>query len=182
MTCIVGLVHRGAVYMGADSAGVGPGWDHRVRIDRKIYRNGEFLIGFTTSWRMGQLLGYAFRPPALPEGKDFFAYLVTDFIDAARICLKAGGYAERVNEGERSGDFLVATRGRIFRVGGDYQVGENAMGFDACGCGDQAALGNLLATKHLKPEPRLKLALEAAEMLSAGVRGPFHFEALGSSS
>ena len=41
MTCIVGLVHGGKVYMGGDSAGVG-GYCLTVRADEKVFRNGEF--------------------------------------------------------------------------------------------------------------------------------------------
>lgn len=51
MTCIVGLEHNGRVYIGADSAGVS-GWDLTVRADKKVFRNGSFLFGFTDSFRM----------------------------------------------------------------------------------------------------------------------------------
>ena len=43
MTCIVGLVHEGVVYIGGDSAGVG-GMSLTVRADEKVFRNGEFLM------------------------------------------------------------------------------------------------------------------------------------------
>ena len=60
MTCIVGLVHEGVVYIGGDSAGVG-GMSLTVRADEKVFQNGEFLMGFTTSFRMGQLLRYSLK-------------------------------------------------------------------------------------------------------------------------
>ena len=62
MTCIVGLVHEGVVYIGGDSAGVA-GLSLVVRADEKVLRNGDFLMGFTTSFRMGQLLRYKLDPP-----------------------------------------------------------------------------------------------------------------------
>lgn len=52
MTCIVGIVDNGKVYMGADSLGVG-GLSKRVRKDPKLFRVGEFVFGYTSSFRMG---------------------------------------------------------------------------------------------------------------------------------
>ena len=57
MTCIVGLIDGRRVWMGGDSAGVS-GLDITVRADAKVFRNGDFLIGFTSSFRMGQLLAF----------------------------------------------------------------------------------------------------------------------------
>ena len=34
-----------------------------VEKDEKVFQNGDFLISFTSSFRMGQLLRYAFEPP-----------------------------------------------------------------------------------------------------------------------
>jgi hypothetical protein len=56
MTCIVGIVENGKVYMGGDAAGVN-GYSVRVRKDPKLFKVGEFLFGYTSSFRMGQLLG-----------------------------------------------------------------------------------------------------------------------------
>lgn len=177
MTCIVGLVHEGKVYIGGDSAGVG-GYSLTVRADRKVFRNGDFAMGFTTSFRMGQLLRHAFSPPKRHPDTDVDKFMVTDFIDAVRDCLKSGGYAEKHSEAERGGTFLVGYAGRLFRVEGDYQVGEAVDAFDAVGCGEDIARGALFASPESAPTDRLKLALEAAERFSAGVRGPFHFESV----
>jgi len=74
MTCIVGLVDDGAVYMGGDSAGV-LGLSIEVRADEKVFYLNEksswrtrldprellkpvrhlVVMGFTSSFRMGQL-------------------------------------------------------------------------------------------------------------------------------
>ena len=57
MTCIVGLVDDGKVYMGGDAASV-DGYIVRTSALSKVFRNGPFLIGYSTSWRMGQILQY----------------------------------------------------------------------------------------------------------------------------
>ncbi|HYG87982.1 MAG TPA: hypothetical protein VD978_17135 [Azospirillum sp.] len=177
MTCIVGLVDGDRVWMGGDSAGVS-GLDITVRADTKVFRNGEFLIGFTNSFRMGQLLAYRLAPPTRQDGADLFRYMVTDFVDAVRACLKDGGWAQRSNDVETGGTFLVAHEGRLFSVQSDYQVGEAVRGYHAIGCGADYALGSLASTEHLPPEERVRKALECAELFNGGVRAPFTIQCL----
>ena len=55
MTCIAGLVHDETVYLAGDSAGTS-GWNLTVRADPKVFANDSYVMGFTTSFRMGQLL------------------------------------------------------------------------------------------------------------------------------
>lgn len=173
MTAVVGVVHDGAVHLGADSAGAS-GYDLTVRADAKAFKLGPYVIGFTTSFRMGQILRYAFSPPE-PSTKNLERFMVTEFVDAARKALKDAGWATKDNEREIGGDWLVGVAGRLFRVCGDYQVGESVDGYNAVGCGDQVARGALHATPRMQPRQRLRTALEAAERHSAGVRGPFTF-------
>lgn len=174
MTCIVGIAEDGNVWIGGDSSGVGPAYDLSHRTDKKVFLNGEFIIGFTSSFRMGQLLAHAFVPPMRRPAIDIYAYMVTDFVNEVRICLKAGGFAERHNEAEQAGTFLVGYAGRLFGIHGDYQVSEQIDGFDAVGCGSQIAKGSLYASKGSPPDERIRTALEAAEHFSAGVRAPFN--------
>ena len=75
MTCIVGLVHEGVVYIGGDSAGVAR-LSLTVRADEKVFRNSDFLMGFTTSFRMGQLLRYSLKPPRRHPADDINQYMV----------------------------------------------------------------------------------------------------------
>ncbi len=176
MTCIVGIADNGNVYIGGDSAGVA-GYDLTVRADEKVFRNDEFLFGFTTSFRMGQLLRFAFHPPERSEKMtDDYKFLVTTFMDAVRECLKKGGYAKEKEGTEWGGTFLLGYRGKLYCVYDDYQVSAAAMSFNACGCGAQIALGSLWSTMGMSmfdPIARLEIALSAAERFSAGVRGPF---------
>jgi len=179
MTCIVGLVDKGKVYIGGDSAAVWTGsLGMVVRNDRKVFRNGDFVMGFTSSFRMGQLLAFNFNPPKPRTGVDLFAYMVTDFIDAARLSMKNGGFARvKDNFEEHGGTFLVGYQGRLFQISDDFQVGESTHGYDAVGCGDHIALGSLFSSSGVRDaQERVRKALQAAEAFSAGVRGPFHIE------
>jgi ATP-dependent protease HslVU (ClpYQ) peptidase subunit len=174
MTCIVGLARGGKVFIGADSAGVS-GWDLAVRRDRNVFRNGEFLIGFTTSFRMGQILEHGFKPPPLPKkAADLTRYMVIDFVNALRTNLKEHGWVATHNGRDEGGDFLVGVRRRLFRVCSDFQVGEAQAGIDAVGSGAELARGALFATEGLlRDEERARRALTVAERGNAGVRGPF---------
>ncbi|MFE9886268.1 hypothetical protein [Streptomyces scopuliridis] len=176
MTVIVGLVHKGRVHLGGDSAGVS-GYRLTVRRDPKVFATGPYVMGFTTSFRMGQLLHHAFKPPR-PKG-DLDRFMVTRFIDALRSCLKDGGWAQKDSEQERAGCFLVGIHGRLYAIDSDYQVGESADNYAAVGSGDEIALGALHATANLsmKPRARLTAALTAADHHNAGVCAPYTYAA-----
>ena len=175
MTCIVGLVEAGKVLIGGDSAGVDH-YDITAVSAPKVFSNSGFVFGFTTSFRMGQLLRYRFRPPHREVGDDLMRYMVTDFIDAMRKTLSEAGYARKENEQESSGTFLVGHAGRLFRIEDYYSIIESANGYDACGCGQDIARGSLYSTKCLQGYERVLQALEAASHHSAGVCAPFQVE------
>lgn len=174
MTCIVGLVSDGKVLIGADSAGVG-GLDISNRRDVKVFTNGDFVMGCTTSFRMIQLLQYKLNPPKRHPDVDVMRFMVTDFVETVRSLFRDGGFATKREEAESGGTFLVGHAGRLFRIEEDYQVGEREDGFDACGCGESYALGSMAMTAGLAPEDRVRKALETAAHFSAGVRAPFVF-------
>lgn len=175
MTCIVGVVREGRAWIGGDSAGVNGHLSLMIRADTKVFTTGPFVMGFVGSFRMGQLLRYKLDIPKHPHWLADHEYMATLFIDAVRSCLKDGGYAEKHDDAEWGGTFLVGYRGHIYRVESDYQVGETTDGFDAIGCGGDIARGAVFAAQSGSDDGPLlvRAALQAAEWLSAGVRGPF---------
>jgi ATP-dependent protease HslVU (ClpYQ) peptidase subunit len=175
MTCIVGWIEGNDVWMGADSAGVA-GLNIRTREDEKIFVKDEMIFGFTSSFRMGQLLRYMLQIPEQSSKKDDYQFMCSDFIDAVIKCLEKNKYA-KIRENEISGGtFLVGYKGNLYVVENDFQVGKINKGYDSCGCGENYALGALHAMEgqKVKPEERINRALEAAQEFSAGVRGPFN--------
>ena len=179
MTCIVGIAKDGCVWIGGDSAGVS-GHQLTIRRDPKVFRVGELLIGFTSSFRMGQALMFGWTPPRLTDRDDLFAWMCTEFIDSVRARFGAAGFRHTEHGVERGGEFLVGVRGRLFCVEGDFQVREAVSGFDAVGCGEDIARGVLYyATNFLNrdgrenPEEDLFRALSAASALSGWVSAPF---------
>lgn len=172
MTCIVGIEHEGHVIIGADSAGVA-GHQISARADTKVFRNAEYVMGFTSSFRMGQLLRYSLVPP-LPHDWDIDRFMSTDFVNAVRDCLRDGGYARNDSGNESGGTFLVGIRGQLYRIDSDFQIGRTLDRYDAAGCGEDFALGSLHTSAGLDPDERVERALEAAAHHSSGVCPPFH--------
>ena len=174
MTCIVGWTENGKVWIGGDSAGVG-GLSIRTRADEKVFKNGDMLFGYTSSFRMGQLLRYSLVVPEQSKRKDDYRYMCTDFIDAVINLFESKKFA-KTNSGEISGGtFLVGYKGKLYEIENDFQVAVPSLNFEAVGCGVDIAIGALHALRNhkMKPRDRIIKALEAATEFSAGVRPPF---------
>lgn len=165
MTCIVGIEHKGKVWMGGDSAGTNSMMNQTIRDDKKVFINGDFIIGFCGSFRMGQLLNYTLKPPVHPEGKSDMEYMVGDFMNAVKMCLDVGEEGLEPN-------FLCGYRGKLYEIEGDYQVGIPQKGFAAIGSGGDLATGSIMSSKG-NPKKRILVALKAAESGNAAVRAPF---------
>lgn len=175
MTAIVAYREKGKVYIGGDSAGVS-GTYLVIRKDEKVFKKGNFIIGFTSSYRMGQILKYKLNVPEQEKNMSDIEYMSTVFIDSVRECLKLGGYSNISNNVEEGGNFIVGYKGEIYEIESDYQVGVPEPNFAACGCGGnfaKACLYTLKDNKDLTPTNKIQRALECAEYFSTGVQRPF---------
>lgn len=174
MTCIVSIVKDGVVYMGGDSAGVS-GLSITIRADEKVFHNNQFIIGFTSSFRMGQLLRYKFIPPKQKLKQSDMEYMVTDFVDSLRKTFKDNGFGKIQDSSDNvGGNFLIGYKSKLYNLQSDFQVGVPSLTYDAVGCGANIALGSLYSSKDKDPIERINLALEAAATFNAGVVAPFH--------
>ncbi len=192
MTCIVAITDGRIVIIGGDSAGVG-GHELRLRADLKVFRVGCYAIGFTTSFRMGQILRYGTdlpEPPAEISPAELERFLVTELVPTVRQSFASHGFARTArfaSPGEAGvsedgqdvgGLFLLGVAGQIFEIRKDYQLARPAAPYSAVGRGAPVALGALHALEtvpDLSLRERLVRALEAAEAYSTVVRRPFHF-------
>jgi len=176
MTCIVGFARDGEVVIGGDSAGIS-NYDRRIVAYPKVFKRTFFVIGYTSSFRMGQLLQYTLAVPLQKKEQTDHEFMCTTFIDAVKKCLKDGEYATKSNDVLTGGTFLVGYRGNIYKVCDDFQVFKSTEGYEACGCGDRYALGAIRTHLALQPKANLNSivinALEIATHFSAGVHGPF---------
>lgn len=176
MTCIVGVEQDGRVWIGGDSASSdGQLLVHRA--DPKVFHTGPYLIGYTTSWRMGQILQHSLIPPDPPtDPAKLDHHMATGFINTVRTALKDGGWASRKDEQEQGGNFLVGVAGRLYEIESDYHIGRSASGYLACGSGWSLAMGSLHTTQAItamSPAERVRVALEAAACHCTTVAPPF---------
>jgi 20S proteasome alpha/beta subunit len=182
MTCIVGIIDKKnkTILMGADSAGVS-GFNIRSRKDPKVFVRYPFIMGFTTSFRMGQLLmsDERFRIRKQNQHEPDFDYMVSAFIPSVQTLFKEGEYVntneKEKEKGLRGGTFLVGYKEHLYCIESDFQVAEHNDDYSACGCGENYALGSLFSTAstNMTPADRLYKALKTAEYFSSGVIGPF---------
>jgi ATP-dependent protease HslVU (ClpYQ) peptidase subunit len=178
MTCIVGLIDKETIYIGGDSAGAG-GTSLVIRKDKKVFiKDGKFIIGFTSSFRMGQLLMYDDRFTVREQNKDEddFHFMINAFIPSVQNLFKEGGYLEIDKNVMSGGVFLVGYNKRLYQVQGNFQLQELINNYDACGCGVDIALGSLYTSENtdLTPEQRIIKALQSASEFSTSVRPPFN--------
>lgn len=181
MTCIAVVTNGKKTVIGGDSAGVrGYSLSLQTRKDKKVFVKQagkvELLFGFTSSFRMGELIQFELPLPKITKDDraDLYRFMVARFIPAVRKCLSDGGFARKKDNVEEGGAFIVSLLGRIFTVHSDFQVEEPLESFCAVGCGEGLALGSLYTSAHEKDMvKRVRTALEAAQKFSAGVREPF---------
>ena len=195
MTCIVAVTDGERVVMGGDSAATA-GTELMLRSDPKVFRSGEYVVGFTSSFRMGQILRFGAilpQPPQEASGEELERFLVTELVEAVRDAFEARGFGKRVRtpvektgyseEGQAWGGlFLLGVRGRIFQIRQDFQVAVPRTPYSAIGRGATAALGALhalAADKELTLAQRAERALWAAQAGCTTVRGPFSFAETG---
>lgn len=185
MTCIVGYIEREFVYIGGDSAGIDSSYSKTIRKDPKVFKQGPFIMGFTSSFRMGQLLmSSKFISPKQKDGQSDYDYMVVDFVDAVRECFKTGGFLQKEENGdEKGGSFLVGYKGVLYEIHSDFQVGIPSNNFSACGCGESLAKGAFFALEELplSPDEKMTTALNAASHFSAGVAPPYNFISMSKS-
>jgi len=185
MTCIVGYTENGVTWLGADSLGSN-GFSKAVRNDKKLFKfneKDEIAIGFTSSYRMGQLLMYSESLfPEIDLLKDTeinHKYMVNKFVPKLIDLYSNNGFYKKYNDGElKGGTFLIAIKDKLWKIEDDFQVVENMEHFDACGSGECHAIGALSALENtednLLPSERIKIALESAEKYACGVQRPFY--------
>jgi ATP-dependent protease HslVU (ClpYQ) peptidase subunit len=177
MTCIVGLEDNGHVYIGGDSAGVDDDFGMETRLDRKVFKRHNMVIGFSGSFRIGQVLEHSLVIPEHPKDKSDMSYLVGDFVDAVRECCKIKGCIKQSSTTDTSeANFLMGYKSRLYTVHEDFQVGYNKAGYAAVGCGETYALGALFALhdSNVSPKDKIMCALRAAAFHNAGVAPPFY--------
>jgi hypothetical protein len=183
MTAIVALIHENKVLLGGDAAAS----DDKSglifqRVDPKVFKVGQYGIGFVDSFRMGQVLQYSWTPTIYKPTvcyRNLDKFLRTRFVESIKETFKDHGYGNQspgTEDGDEGGVFIFAVQGagRIFTMDSDFHVGEADVQYMAEGAGQELSLGSLFSTSAIKtPRKRVRMALEAAAKFNMAVRPPF---------
>ena len=175
MTVIVGIAEEGSVLLGCDSAGASPQQTEIYSIkNTKIFKAGPYALGFTTSYRLGQILRYETELPAPPPQENLDRFMATAFVESIRRTLETHSFSRGLGD---HGSILVGVHGQLFTVGAEFQVLSEATSYAVVGSGRHAAYGALFALEGSKNTLRQKveIALQAAQNFTTTVREPFHF-------
>ena len=172
MTCIVAISDGRSVYMGGDSAAVEVETNLVTsRIEPKVFIQGDYIIGYSGSFRFGKVVEYSCQLPK-PDYKDIHKFMNTQFVNAVRESAEENKLEN--SEEKDSAELLIGLHGRIFELNSDWHIGEDLNNFNAIGSGSSFALGSLFSTKRMKNyRSRVQLALEASSSFSPYVKAPF---------
>lgn len=179
MTCIIGVLDNDTneMYIGGDSA-ASNGYSLNIRKDPKVFiKDNKFIIGFTSSFRMGQLLmSDKFIIREQNDNETNFHYMINAFIPAVQDVFESGGYLKSSDNVKEGGIFIVGYKNSLYKICSDFQVAETVENYISCGCGEDFALGSLYTSENmnLSTTERITKALEAASKYSVGVSGPFN--------
>lgn len=148
MTCVVAYKDKNKnIYMCADSSGTDVGRHTRTRLEgKKIFKVGEMLFGYTTSFRMGQLLESCFSPPSRAEGMTDYQYMIRDVIPSIRRMFIDQGYM--MSTDKMGGTFIIGYRGELYLVEDDFAVLTPETNFAACGSGGTQAEAMLMTMEE----------------------------------
>jgi ATP-dependent protease HslVU (ClpYQ) peptidase subunit len=165
MTLIIALKHKGKVYLGGDAAAVG-GYDRSPTVEPKVFKNGKYMIGYTTSFRMGQILQHMKLP--VPPVKELTKFMVTTFIESI-----TEEFTKRDYDWKENGvNFIAVIHNRIFEIENGLQVHEKKE-ISAVGCAYAYALGAITACEIVDPKERMLKTFSIAEIYSAGIMAPY---------
>lgn len=184
MTCIVALSVGNKVYLGGDSAASDEKSGLVLQVtDPKVFKVGQYGIGFVDSFRMGQILQYNWTPPIYKPTagfKNLDKFMRTKFVESIKEVYQENGYGKfgtsAGDDGDEGGIIIIAVQntGRIFTMDVDYHVSELSTTYYAEGSGQQVALGSLASTSSIKtPRKRVRMALEASAKFIMSVKPPF---------
>lgn len=179
MSCVIGLAHSGNVILCGDSASVG-GNEMAASSVPKVFKRDvpnlvkghapePMLLGFTGSYRKGNLLMYQVEIPYQLKS-DIAQYMVCDFIPAVRAC-----FTTHLTENKEDDfSFLVGYKGILFSIFGDLQVNQVRRGWDVIGSGQYFGVGAMEALKYMKDgRKRVQKAMAATAEYCNEVCAPF---------
>lgn len=187
MTCIVAFktIEGNSVIAGDFMASNGHHF-RKVATSKVFLKSDKCAIGYTSSFRMGQILEHYWSLPARVEDQDVDSYVNVDIIESLRATFSAYGYGLKTSNGttieDIGGTFLLLYEDRIYEIQCNYSALDYESGIVAVGSGMDAALGalfSLLPVSNDNVEELLGNVFSAVNKVTASVSPEFSFIILG---
>jgi 20S proteasome alpha/beta subunit len=167
MTVIVGIAHRGKVYLGGDRGMSDKEFIGSI-LTPKIHKVGPILMGYSASQGTGQLAHLISYTE--PNPNNIEAWVRMELCDSLQKAAEL--FKVDINTEDNGADLLIGVAGRLFEVSTlDWSVSEYDM--IATGSGFAYALGSLHSTRDWdSPRARVREALRASIRYSPSCQGP----------
>lgn len=172
MTCILAKIQDGKVHMLGDKMGSNGHTKSVYPLINKVFKVDDFVIGYTSSFRMGQILQYSWNPPSKMEKDSDDTYLFKHVITSIKIAFDNNCYGKKDKVEFEGGTFLLGWHGRLFEMQNNLSLLE----YDktaAVGCGQyfaQASMNTLTALGAFQDDPEKFLSC-ALTIAAEGVEG-----------
>jgi hypothetical protein len=124
MTLIVGvdftLGKNKYLYMAGDKCGSN-GFTKDLYVKPKIFRRDDLAFGYTSSFRMGQILEYSTISKDLPDWTEE-KNVYTSFVNWAKTAMKDGGFLEEKSGVISGGSFIFYNGKSLYEVQDDFSL------------------------------------------------------------
>jgi len=175
MTCIIGMIHEGKSYLGADGYATTDDCERKQILCRKVFVSDQhdYVIAFAGHIRTGQLL-YPESGFEFPED----IYMIPNSMYLWLREFEVLGKCD-VQSTIMQSNFLIATKDKLYVILMDMQISEvdPEFGYTALGSGTPYAMGSLYTSsqlgEYLTPKERIQLAMDAASENVKNVGGPY---------
>lgn len=188
MSVVVGIEHKGQVWMAADSLVSDDEITFETTEPPKVFEWNGVVLGSVGSFRVGNVLFEAFEPPKIKASEDALSFMVRRFAPALRVTLEENDIDTKrkvvedsfmlIDEWSLMVGLIVGGEGRIYIVDDDFSVSRAADGYAFIGSGGEVAAGALFAIQGSKRTPgwRIEKAVAAASKHVASVGGKIVIE------
>lgn len=144
MTCIVSFkTESGSVVIAGDYMASDGHHFTKVKSPKVFAKAANCFVGYTSSFRMGQILQNCWSLPPKMEGQDTESYVYLDIVESLRATFNSYGYGSKAGIEDIAGNFILIYEDRIFEIQSNYSVLEIDSDIVAIGSGRDAALGAL---------------------------------------
>ncbi len=162
MTLIVGIdleiEGKKITYLAGDRCG-SDGFSKSNYTKSKVFKRGEYAFGYTSSFRMGQILEYATISKDLPSWKEE-SNLYVSFINWLRSAMKDGGFLQEKSGVVSAGNFIFYNGNILSEVQDGFSILIPSDGLLAVGSGEYHAKAIMKSYMLLVQANKIKFEID----------------------